>query len=157
MFRGSSFVVVVPDSPCHNLNNRENVYCAVKSETYLQSSVTQQRLNNLTLLHCRKERTGAIDLFQVVLLLWGQMSSEQCTLVVWRSKYIPDVHLLCYTCAQCECVLNTVLGIVDLCYLALLQNKHIRLPDYHPLMPQTTNCTNMKYPVNDYHTRYTSS
>ena len=88
-------------------------------------------------------KKGLIPLicFKLLLLLWEQMSGKQCTLVVWQSKYSSVVRLLCYTCAQCDCVLNTVLGKVDLGYLALLHNKYLQLPDYHPLILQTTNCT----------------
>ena len=127
--------------PVTTLTTERTFSVQQRVETYLRSSMTQQRLNNFILSTVTKKGLMPLICFKLLLFLWEQMSGEQCTLVVWRSKYIPVIRLLCYTCAQCDCVLNTVLGRVDLSYLALLHNKHIRLSDYHPLIPQTTNCT----------------
>lgn len=61
MLRIASYSETATDYSSYNCNTRTDFSVMRRLKTYLRSSMTQERLNNVLILHCYKSRTDVIE------------------------------------------------------------------------------------------------
>ena len=65
LLRNTQVSKFVPYNTSDHLNCRENIFSSAEDKDLPRSSMTQERLNHLLLLHCHKERTDQLDFQQL--------------------------------------------------------------------------------------------
>ena len=60
----------------------ERTFSALRRvKTYLRSTITQRRMNNLNTLHVHKERTGALELLAIANEFTARNERRRCVLI----------------------------------------------------------------------------